>query len=165
MPNPHSLSRPAESWAEVRAHDRVIRYQRTGSGRPVVILRGADAAADLWPELDNGIAERFRVLRPEVPPAGSGATVWLGDFLDGLGTARLAIIAAQSFAVSAIELALIDPERITRLVLVGDGDTNDQALDGTLSSAAPGSPVPILVLRRGLPGASAVPLIIRFLAP
>jgi hypothetical protein len=69
MPNQSTAAAicPPETWAEVRAHDHVMRYRRSGTGRAVLVLRSADGAEALWPELHDALAARFRLIIPEVP--------------------------------------------------------------------------------------------------
>jgi len=57
MPNAPIAARPKDTewWAEVRAHDRVVRYRRSGAGPAVVLLQPA-APTPLWPELLDMIA-------------------------------------------------------------------------------------------------------------
>jgi len=67
MQNPSPLSHPAETLAEVRAHDQVMRYRRAGAGRPLLVLRRATDLDAFWPELDADLVARFRVVTPELP--------------------------------------------------------------------------------------------------
>src|SRR5437763_1728572 len=70
----------AEAWAEIRTHDHVTRYRRAGTGRAVVVLDAADGEP-LWPELIAALAERFRLIVPEVPPAAVDLPVHLTRFI------------------------------------------------------------------------------------
>jgi hypothetical protein len=160
-----SLSRStqfAETLAEVRAHDQVMRYRRAGAGRPVVVLRGAPDA--LWPELESDLAARFRVLTPELSDDGGDTTARARDFLEGVGLDRVTLLAAEPFCVAALELVLLDACQVERLVLVPAGAPGETGLDGTLSTALAGVGVPLLVVRRGLAPAEALPLLRGFLA-
>ena len=151
---------PAETLAEVRAHDPVMRYRRAGAGRPLVVLRGgADA---LWPELESELATRFRVLTPEMSGDGDVAAR-AHDFLEGVGLDRVALLAAEPFCIAALELVLLDACEVERLVLVPSGAGGDTGLDGTLATTQVG--VPLLVLRRGLAAAHALPQVRDFLDP
>ncbi|MBV9879795.1 MAG: hypothetical protein JO180_04825 [Gemmatirosa sp.] len=166
MPTASNAALPTETWSEVRAHDHVTRYRRAGSGRAVVVL-DADGADPLWPELAGGIAERFRLIVPEVPPADVDQALWLAEFLEGLGTSTVALVATGRLCVPALELTLRDPDQVARLVLVPGGAAVDATIGATIGGAlaAPASrSVPLLVARRGLPADEALPLIARFLA-
>ena len=61
------------------------------------------------------------------------------------------------------ELALLGAPQIERLVLVPGGLAGETGLDGTLATAYAGMSVPLLVVRRGLPPAEALPLLRQFL--
>ena len=76
-----------ESWAEIQANGRIMRYQRS---HPRVIVIGPRGV--VLPDLTD----------PEQ----------LGAFLEGLGTRGLTILAAGEFYEAALELAARDPERI-----------------------------------------------------
>ncbi|HET7459500.1 MAG TPA: hypothetical protein VFJ74_17750 [Gemmatimonadaceae bacterium] len=177
MPNPPSPAaaaaalRPSEPWAEVRARDHVMRYRRAGAGRAVVVLHPAHTASDgaaLWPgTADALVAARFRVIVPELLPTTTDAgdvAVWLLDFLDGLGAEGVAVVATEPLCVAALELALLDADRVSRVVLVPGGRADETGLDGALATSTRASSVPLLVVRRGLPAADALPLVTRFLS-
>ena len=78
-----------ESWAEIRANGRVMRYQRS---RPPVIV----------------ICPRMGVVVPDLAEPGQ-----LAGFIEGLGARNLTILAAGPFYDAALELAERDPERIS----------------------------------------------------
>jgi pimeloyl-ACP methyl ester carboxylesterase len=159
MLNPPSTT----TLAEVRAHDQVMRYRRAGAGRPVVVLRAAPGAVPLWPELDESLEGAFRVITPEVPATGADVARWLGGFLEGVGLERAALVATDGFCLPALELALLNGDQVERLVLVPAGHAGDTGLDGTLATSLAGVAVPLLVVRRGLPSAEALPLLMHFL--
>jgi hypothetical protein len=163
MQSPSPFNLPAETLAEVRAHDRVMRYRRAGTGRPLVVLRGtADA---LWPELDAHLVTRFRVITPELSADCGDLAAWLGTFLEGVGLARVTLLAAEPCCVAALELALLDGYRVERLVLVPGGGAGETGLDGTLATTPGGVSVPLLLLRRGLAAPDALRLLRDFLEP
>jgi hypothetical protein len=161
-----STSPLAESWSEVRAHDHVMRYRRSGAGRAVLLLRapGDDARDALWPELADALTAHFRVFVPDVSlAADDDVALWLNDFLDGLGVAGIAVVATDRFCIAALELALLDADRVARVVLVPGGRAEETGLDGALATTTRGATVPLLVVRRGLGAAEALPLVTRFL--
>lgn len=150
-------------WCEIRLGERVTRYRRLGTGRPVVLLSTAPLAEPLWPEATDAVAAVHRIYAPEIPSAITGFGPWLRGFMDGVGAERPSIIATSEFCVAALEYALLDPYRIHSLVLVPDGDSDETGLDGTISAANGAATLPILVLRREHPAGSAVELLTRFL--
>jgi len=154
---------PPASLAEVRAHDQVMRYHRAGVGRPLILLRTAASADALWPDLEATLVARFRVFTPELPPDCEDVAAWVKDFLEGVGLDRVVVVATDPCCLSALELALLGAHQIERLVLVPGGLAGETGLDGTLATTYQGVPVPLLVVRRGLSAAEAVPLLQQFL--
>jgi pimeloyl-ACP methyl ester carboxylesterase len=161
MPSPST--HPAGTLAEVRAHDQVMRYRRTGAGRPVVLLRAASGPDSIWPELDAELAARFRVFTPELPVDCDDVAAWVKGFLEGVGLDRVLLVAADPCCLSALELALIGADQIERLVLVPAGAAGETGLDGTIAATFAGVSVPLLVVRRGLPASEALPILRQFL--
>lgn len=152
----------AEGWAEVRAHDLIVRYRRSGTGRSVLLLCPATAVSSLWPELTEALDRDFRVLAPVVPPDAQVVRGLIG-FLDGLGTSRVAVVATDALCVPALELALLDPERIARAVLLPCEAGGRARLDAALTTTAHDLSVPLLVVPRGTAAANAVARIGAFL--
>lgn len=170
-PHPHP-----QTLAEVRAGDRVMRYRRIGSGRPVVLVGGTTAADSLWPELADALADHFRVIVPESPSCGADFACWLSDFVEGLGMSEVGLVASDAFCASAIDLVRRDADRIGRVVVVRGGAVHSSS---TGPGAAPmptggirpeqatsldATPVPLLTVPRGLAGSEAIPLVTHFLA-
>jgi hypothetical protein len=155
---------PPAAWAEVRAHDRVMRYRRLGAGRAVLVLRPASAFAPLWPGLAHALAAHFRVILPDLPATAVDATAWLAGFLEGVGAAGVGVVAAGRFCAPALELALLDPDAVGRVALVHRGAGAGPALGGALVPTGVAR-VPLLVLRRGLAAGDALPQLARFLDP
>jgi hypothetical protein len=76
-----------ESWAEIQAYGRVMRYRRNA---PVIV-----------------IGPRVGVLVPDLAEPGQ-----LAAFIEGLGARDLTILAAGAYYDAALALAERDPERI-----------------------------------------------------
>ena len=161
--SPLETDSSTETLAEVRAHDRVMRYRRAGAGRPLIILRGSADA--LWPELDAHLVTRHRVVTPALPPDCADLAAWVGGFLEGVGLERVTLIATDPCCLAALELALLDGQRIERLVLVPSGTAAETGLDGALATSLAGVSVPLLVVRRGLGAPDAMRLLRDFLEP
>src|SRR3954454_17703336 len=106
-----TTARTGEHWAEVRAHDQVMRYRRSGAGRALLLLRTTDRSDFLWPELLDALASHFRLIVPELPEGTDGAP-WLTDFLEGIGMPRMGILAAEELCLPAIALARHDTEQV-----------------------------------------------------
>ncbi len=162
MPNPSSLRFPADSWSEVRSHDRVMRYRRSGSGPAVLLLQSSDGPGALWPELLHELEGGHRLIVPEAPPAGTDIAHWLADFLEGLGLAPVAVLASDEFCIPVLELTLLGADQVTRVVLVPDGRAADTGLEGTLATTIRDEAVALLIVRRGVPASEALTLVSRF---
>jgi pimeloyl-ACP methyl ester carboxylesterase len=101
------------------------RYLRAGRGYPVIVLAGgARRTADT---LLTGLWRLARVIVPEVPLFGAGEpdgttdfSRWFSGFLDGLGVTRAAVVADELFEEAATRFALLEPERVERLLVVRD---------------------------------------------
>jgi pimeloyl-ACP methyl ester carboxylesterase len=163
MPNIIPTAQSAGSFAEVRAHDQVMRYRRAGAGRPILVLRSSLEPEPLWPELDEALVGAFRVLTPDVPCAGVDVAAWMRGFLEGVGLDRVTVIAEDLHCIAALEMALLNGDQVERMVLVPAGQSNETGLDGTLATSLAGVAVPLLVVRRGLSADEAVPLLMQFL--
>src|SRR5262245_5309781 len=150
-------------WCEIRLGERVTRYRRLGTGRPVVLLSTAPVAEPLWPEALDAVAAQHRIYAPEIPANLAGFGPWLRGFMDGVGAERPVLVARSAFCIPALEYALLDPYRIQSLVLVPDGAVDETGLDGSIGTPNGAATLPILVLRREHPAGSAVELLTRFL--
>src|SRR5690348_5353755 len=114
MSNAPSVATPTDAigWAEVRAHDRVVRYRRSGAGPAVLLLQPASSITPLWPELLEALAEGTRVIVPDPPAYESEAEEWLSALLEGLGVRNITVVATDGFCIAALERALLSPEQI-----------------------------------------------------
>lgn len=151
--------------AEVRVGGHVMRYLRRGTGSPVVVLDDPAASGWLWPELIDVLASRTRTILPEPPGPDIDFVSWMRGFLEGIGACEAAVVAAGPFCLPALELALLGPGVLSRLVLVPDGSAEETGLTGALegSGTGNGSRLPILVVRRQHPAPDSLALIERFL--
>ncbi len=147
----------------MRAADHVTRYTRTGAGKPVLVLDEPTVVGTLWPELLCRLAEHHRVILPEVPGAELHFYRWLRGFIEGMGLPAMTMIAVGDLCVPGLEFALLEPDRISRLVLVPSGSGDETALAGTLTPTLSSSRVAVLVVRRDTPSANAIPAIEEFI--
>jgi pimeloyl-ACP methyl ester carboxylesterase len=153
-------------WSEVRAGDHVTRYMRfgTGTGAPVVILTPGTTEANVWPELFDMLAAGRRIYIPDLPDADWCFAPRMAAFLDGLGLSSVTLVAPASFCVPALEFALLEPERVERLVLVPRGGAEETGLTGTLAMTAPKRDVAVLLVRRETSASAAVERVTEFIA-
>jgi hypothetical protein len=122
-PSSELPTRTGSFRAVVRVGDTVVEYSRTGSGRPVVVL-GLPSRSSLRPAL----AQHFRLVAPESGPSGDFAT-WLRCFLDGLGLSEVDLIGYEKLARPALDFALMEPDRIKRLVLLPSAEEFERSLE------------------------------------
>ncbi len=153
-----------EIRAEVRVRDQIMRYSRTGSGLPVVMLGSPTDPEPLWAGLHRAIAERFRLIVPDLPRCDTDIAAWLTAFLEGLGSTDVRIVASSEFCMAALDLVLADLDRIARVVLVTHGKAGGPGVDSTLATGTLRTSVPLLVVRQGTPASEAVPLVVGFCA-
>lgn len=118
----------ASRWAEV---DGVaLHYLELGEGAPVVLLHGAGGGAANWFGVMGRLAQRFRVLAPDLPGFGLSTgiepRVGLGrqvaEFVDawvsGLGVRRFDLVGTSFGGLVALRLAQRRPDAVGRLVLI-----------------------------------------------
>lgn len=158
-----SAAPSTETWAEVRARENVTRYRRSGAGQSVLLLDRMGKPS-LWPELLHVLGGNFRVIVPEIPSGYSSHAMWISEFLEGLGCPAVTVIAASDFVVPALDLALREIHEVKRLVLVPDGEADEPATAGAVTTSAGPAGVPLLVVRRGLTADTALPIITKFLS-
>jgi 2-hydroxymuconate-semialdehyde hydrolase len=109
-------------------------YHDEGAGPPVLLIHGSGPGVSAWANWRLTIpvlAERFRVIAPDV--LGFGYTErhenvcynsesWvahLTGFLDALGISEVSVVGNSFGGGLALRLALNDPRRVSRLVLMG----------------------------------------------
>jgi 3-oxoadipate enol-lactonase len=107
-----------------------ISYDVSGAGAPVVLVAQSECDRRAWrhqiPELQN----HFTVVRYD--QRGHGESTWgsggvfsyvddLSALLDHVGLARAALVGASLGGRVCLELAVTQPERVTRLALLGIG--------------------------------------------
>ena len=103
-----------------------------GQGPPLLLVHGALGDAVAWAPILRPLARRFRVMAVDLPGHGladpfdyGGVDVlelgrqFLRDVLGELGLETVAIVAHSFGSLWSVALALDDPSRISRLVLVG----------------------------------------------
>lgn len=164
MTNSSNATIAGGQWAEVHARDDVTRYRRSGAGPAVLLLDTPGHEDAAWPELREALDAGFRTIVPELPGSARDLLEWLESFLEGLGTARVGLIATGIYCIPALELASRGGDQVARMVLVPAGEADDTRLEGVLTTRVHDAPVPLLVVRRALPAGKALPLIRSFLA-
>jgi len=111
-----------------------IRYLESGHGRTVLLLHGASlgSSADVWSgNLGALAAYGLRVIAPDLPGFGlsdnppdhsvSFRKNFIGAFMDALRLERAAMIGHSQSGRVAVSLAFEQPQRITKIVVLGTG--------------------------------------------
>jgi pimeloyl-ACP methyl ester carboxylesterase len=106
-----------------------IAYELTGSGPAVALVHAGIADRRMWRETVPALAGDFTVLTYDQRGFGdstlpSGPVTYTDDLralLDHVGIERAAVVGVSMGGRSALELALLHPECVTHLVLVGAG--------------------------------------------
>jgi pimeloyl-ACP methyl ester carboxylesterase len=156
-------ARPLDSFAQVRSADYTTRYVRLGAGQPVIIVDPTMSSNALWPDLIGKLAEGRRLILPEVQGGQDRFSAWLRSFLDGMGLPPVTLVATGELCLASLEFALLEPDRIARLVLVPTGSAQETGLASVMTPSLGVKSVSMLVVRRDCPAADAIPLIERFL--
>jgi hypothetical protein len=149
-----------EGWAEVRARDRVVRYRRTGTGPIVLLLAHEDTR--LRDGLVRAMSENFRLLDPDISETEIKVAECLAEFLEGLGTTTVNVVAVGRFCIPALELALRDGDQIGRVVLIPDGEECEAASEGAIATTSRRVSMPLLIVR-GVAPTAVLPLVTQFL--
>lgn len=115
----------------------------------LVLLHGLGDEADTWRYLIPPLAQRYRVLAPDLPGFGRSAglrrytlpgvldTLWA--LLDALALSQVTLLGNSLGAMLGQALALARPERVRQLVLLDGGLVNRQPLSlGLLLFMTPG---------------------------
>lgn len=121
--------------AYYRNDERTNYFIEFGSGRPVVLLHGISNSGRAWgPQIPPLVRAGFRVIVPD--HAGHGAsqpvrrTVTVADIaadvlalLDHLQIGRADIVGLSLGGMAALQLALDEPERVSRLIVANSFDS------------------------------------------
>lgn len=125
---------------------RQIHFTELGSGPALLMLHGGGPGASGWSNYSRNVqalAQHFRVIVPDMPgygqstkgidradPFGDLATAMFG-LLDALGIEHAHAIGNSLGGACAMRMALDQPERIGRLVLMGPGGVNMSRMQPT----------------------------------
>ena len=155
MQNPSLSLLSQDGWAEVRARDHVVRYRRSGSGQPALLLYSATDNQGLWPEVIEALAAGFRLIVPSPPAPGTDAESWLATVIEGLGVPNLTVIVTEAFGLAPLEAIVGRCDQVARIVFVAAG--------AGVGVSASRTSTPLLVLQRERPADEILPALMRFL--
>jgi 2-hydroxy-6-oxonona-2,4-dienedioate hydrolase len=110
-----------------------VHLTEAGSGAPLLMVHGGNSVSMSWGPLMALLAPRFHLLMPDRPGCGltgpfdyrgvelrrHGAQ-FLSGVLDALGLERVAVAGNSMGGFFAMALALAQPERVSKLVLLGE---------------------------------------------
>lgn len=113
-----------------------ISYHEAGAGEPLLLLHGSGPGVSAWSNFGANLpvlAERFRVIMPDMPGFGRTAlpeidalysvfaSRWVEGLLDTLGVESAYVIGNSMGGNVAAELADRSPERVRKMALMGPG--------------------------------------------
>jgi pimeloyl-ACP methyl ester carboxylesterase len=152
-------------WAEHRRHVEVVgsrvNYVEMGEGPPLVFVHGLSGAWQNWLDQIPHFSDSHRVIAFDLPGFGaSPMPPWeisipaygrfLRDFCERLGIESCALVGNSMGGFVASEVAISDPERVEKLVLVSAA--------GITWARARREPAAMI----GRVGKAALPLVLRF---
>jgi pimeloyl-ACP methyl ester carboxylesterase len=104
-----------------------------GQGEPLLFIHGGNSVAAAWIPLLAKLHQRFHLYAPDRPGCGlttmfsylgvplrTHAVTFIRSVMDSLGLSRATIVANSMGGYFALVYALDHPERVVRLVLVGE---------------------------------------------
>jgi len=118
---------PSEQIVELQSGRWKTRVLSAGEGEPVVFLHGTGGL--VWDPWLDTLSRRYRVVAPEHPGSGGSQGVehledmldlvlYYAELLDALDLQTVPLIGHSFGGMVAAELAAINPERVSRLVLL-----------------------------------------------
>ncbi|GAB3477571.1 alpha/beta fold hydrolase [Nocardiopsis coralliicola] len=122
---------------ELATEEGVLRYHEAGDGPPLLFLHGSGPGVTGWRNFRHNLAAftpHFRCLVLEFPGFGvsdptdghpmAAAQEAAIRFLDGMGLTSVDVIGNSMGGMVGVQLAMIHPDRVRRLVTVGGVGTN-----------------------------------------
>jgi pimeloyl-ACP methyl ester carboxylesterase len=120
-----------ERWATVNGHR--MRYLVGGEGPPLLLIHGLMGFSFSWSEVLPALTAKFRVYAPdllnlgysercEVEASLEGIARQVLSFMDAVSLERASVVATSHGGGVAMQMALIAPERMERLLLVASAN-------------------------------------------
>ena len=126
-----------------------VHVLQTGQGDPVLMIHGGNSVAAGWAPLVAQLAGRWEVYAPDRPGCGlthrqnyrgiayrQHATTFLGDTMDGLRLRHATLVGNSVGGYWALAFALAHPDRVDRLILIGEPAGSTRTLDPKVRIAA-----------------------------
>ncbi|WP_428342978.1 alpha/beta fold hydrolase [Mycobacterium sp.] len=113
-------------------HGERVAYREAGNGEAIVLLHGMAGSSETWRPIIPQLAERYRVVAPDLLGHGHSAkprtdyslgafAAGLRDLLDELGIRRATVVGHSLGGGIAMQFLYQHPEYCRRLVLVSSG--------------------------------------------
>ena len=109
-----------------------IHYRERGAGEPVLLLHQTPASSSMWERVMRAFPDGYRLLAMDTPGFGcsdaprvpdAGGLAWYAEqvvaVMECLGIERASVVGHHTGAMIATELAVTDPQRVDKLVLIG----------------------------------------------
>jgi 2-hydroxymuconate-semialdehyde hydrolase len=104
-------------------------YLSAGSGPPLVMLHGAGGGGVLWAPVADALRRHFRIIIPDIIGYGESDKPngpydrlffagWLRGFMDAMGLSKACLVGNSQGGAIAVQFAMDNPARVSRLVLV-----------------------------------------------
>jgi pimeloyl-ACP methyl ester carboxylesterase len=136
------MSTTAFERHEAEVDGRSVAYRSLGDGEPVVLIHGLSGSWRWWEPAAQHLADRFRVLLPDLPghgglpslraPALAGAPEWLAAWLRAVGAGPAHLVGHSLGGFVCARLAVRRPELLRRLVLVSPAGVPERSLLGSV---------------------------------
>jgi pimeloyl-ACP methyl ester carboxylesterase len=135
---------------EVELHGQRVAYHLLGEGPAVVLIHGITSSSRTWRSVMHGLAERHRVVAPDLlghgrsgKPRGDyslGAYAsGLRDLLTVLGVSKATVVGHSLGGGIAMQFAYQFPDRLERLVLVDSGGLGEEVSLALRAATLPGA--------------------------
>jgi pimeloyl-ACP methyl ester carboxylesterase len=127
------VTRDDLDWRFAQAGGIKIHFGERGNGVPVVCLHGTGPGSDGWSNFRRNVgplSSQFRVIVPDLPRFGRSDKVVVREprltflsrvvreFMDALGVEAAHLVGNSMGAQTAMKLAIDEPDRVRKLVLV-----------------------------------------------
>ncbi|MFC9764068.1 alpha/beta fold hydrolase [Rhodococcus jostii] len=131
-------------------HGDAVAYRLSGEGETLLFVHGMAGSSATWRAVLPQLAQRYRVLAPDLPGHGDSAkprgdyslgafAAWLRDLLNELDIERVTVIGQSLGGGVAMQFSYQHPELCDRLVLIGSGGLGPDVNWTLRLLAAPGS--------------------------
>ncbi len=116
----------------IALHGDDVAYRLSGEGETLLLVHGMAGSSATWRAVLPQLAQRYRVLAPDLPGHGDSAkprgdyslgafAAWLRDLLHELDIERVTVVGQSLGGGVAMQFSYQHPERCERLVLIGSG--------------------------------------------